>query len=71
MGALLLFLFWLASGGGVYLIAYGDTASLSLSLFVVMVAWPLAIAWWSLWYVAVALCAGLIWLGIKSVWDEV
>jgi len=46
--ALTTMLFWFAIGGGVHLIAYGVGGGSTLSIFVVMVAWPLALIWWSL-----------------------
>ena len=61
---------YLAMGGGVYLIAYGEPSGFPLSLAVVLVAWPLALVWWSLWWILVGVVCLFAFLGVLRVWDD-
>lgn len=56
--------FYLAIGGGVYIWAYGEPTAITMKLFVVMVAWPAALVWWSLWWIGVMTIIGITILGL-------
>lgn len=56
-------LVYMAIGGGVHLAFYGEPTSITLKLAVLLLAWPFALIWWSLWYIFLGMF-GLFAIGI-------
>ncbi len=64
-----LIIFYLVIGLVVYAASYGEPAGFSLTLFLVVILWPGALIWWSLYWIGVVVVAVLACFGIKHLWD--
>ena len=45
---------YLAFGGLIYLLLYGEPEGLTFSMIVVTILWPAMVLWWALWWILTA-----------------